>query len=117
MAFHAYGNSPIPAGRHKMASMQLHKLFSPKDPNAPRYWMHESSGVLEPVIVDYLDGKVLSPEQVALMRAYLWQWVKSPVWAANWELDALRIHVAAAETDDDIHGCIGAAVKLGMDPL
>lgn len=89
----------------------------PDHPDAPKFWMHESSGVLAPVIRAYLDGAVLDGAQVAVMKAYLWQWVKSPAWAPNGALASLRLRVAAIESTEDIRRAIHVALQLGMDPL
>ena len=49
--------------------------------------MHESSGMLQPVVRAYLDEDELDSAQVGLMRAYLWQWVASPVWGPSGALE------------------------------
>jgi hypothetical protein len=95
----------------------LQRLPPPGHPDAPNYWMSETSGVLKPVVEDYLKGKPLAPEQVAIMRAYLWQWVKSPVWPPSGLLEALRLRAAAIQTEEDVHSCINAAIEMDMDPL
>ena len=51
------------------------------------------------------------------MRAYLWQWVKSPVWGPSGALEALRLRVAAIGSLQDIDDAIEAMVEIGMDPL
>ena len=89
----------------------------PDHPDAPKYWVHESSGVLEPVVRAYLQGDDLDAGQVKLMQAYLWQWVKSPVWEASSILEALRLRAAAIESRRDIDDAIEAMVEIGMDPL
>jgi hypothetical protein len=102
-----------------MTSMSNHKpeLLPPEHPDAPKYWMHETSGALEPVVRDYLNGNRLSPEQVKLMRAYLYQWVNSPVWAPSGTLEVLRLAVAGIENQWGIAKCIEGMELLGMDPL
>jgi hypothetical protein len=92
-------------------------LLPPDHPDAPKFWMYETSGVLKPVVQAYLNGERLRPEQVRLMRDYLCQWVCSPVWGPSGSLEALRLRVAAIETGQDIDDCIQVCVDLGMDPL
>ena len=89
----------------------------PDHPDAPKFWMHESSGVLEPVVIAYLHDEELDVAQVKLMKAYLWQWVKSPVWGPSGTLETLRLRVAAIETYEDLGQAIHLATELGMDPL
>ena len=57
------------------------ELLDPTDPRAPRYWMWETSGILKPVVERYLNGGQLAQAEVQVMRAYLQQWIDSPVWA------------------------------------
>lgn len=92
-------------------------LLPPDHPDAPRYWMHETSGMLAPVVEAYLKGLRLAPNQIKIMRAYLWQWVNSPVWGSSGALESLRLRVAAIKTRQDIHAAIESALDLGMDPL
>lgn len=88
----------------------------------PRFWMQESSGVLHPVIEAYLHGDELDAAQVATMRAYLRQWVMSPVWDANpfaegGELDELRAQVDTMQTREDVDSWLQRAMEAGIDPL
>lgn len=83
----------------------------------PKYWMYETSGVLQPVVKAYLNGGRLDQNQITIMRAYLWQWLQSPVWAPSGMLESLRLRVAAIETHHDIEAALATADELGMDPL
>lgn len=60
--------------------------------DVPGFWMNETSGVLAPVVRAYLSGARLGERPVAVMRAYLRQWVargfrgrKSTPYALMWE--------------------------------
>jgi hypothetical protein len=86
-------------------------------PDAPKYWRKETSRELARVVTRYLNGNTLKEAEVYLMRAYLWQWVKSPVWAPSGVLKALRLRVAAIAGTIDLEEAIGAMVELGMNPL
>ena len=79
--------------------------------------MHETGGELAPAVTAYLAGQRLTGYQIHLIRAYLWQWVRSPVWAQTEELDALRFRVASIDTQQELSEAIWKAVDLGMDPL
>lgn len=92
-------------------------MLDPSDPLAPKYWRYETSGVLAPAIEAYLNGKPLTVRQIALIRAYLYQWVKSPVWGPSGVLEALRLRVAAIQTADDVRAVIRAGLEIGIDPL
>ena len=86
-------------------------------PNEPRFWMNETSGVLAPVIEAYLNGGILSAHQLAIMRAYLHQWIDAPVWKADGDLEALRLSVDGIATRADLDRWLDKAVDLGIDPL
>ena len=100
-------------------------LLSPDDPRAPKYWMHETSGVLRPVMRRYLSGERLDRDQIGLMRRYLEQWFDSPIWdqnpAATDEAKALlkllRQRVHAISTNQDIRAVLKDALDLGIDPI
>lgn len=91
----------------------------------PGYWMWETSGVLRPAIEVYLTGAAMTPEQVAIMRAYLRQWIDAPVWdrnphAAESEgaaLAAMRRRIDCLTSRPSIEAWLADAVALGMDPL
>jgi hypothetical protein len=92
-------------------------LLPPDHPDAPRYWMHEQSGVLAPVVRQYLEGKEpLSPRQIGIMRAYLKQWAASPVWAGP-GLNKLRRQIAKISTPAELNDVIRTMTDLSMDPL
>jgi hypothetical protein len=93
-------------------------------PDAPGYWMYESSGVLGPVVRAYLLGDELDAVQMKLMKAYLSQWVNSPVWDQNphpdtglEELRSLRVRVAAINNEAELNQAIQVMTDMGMDPL
>lgn len=81
---------------------------------APGFWFHETSGVLRPAVEDYLFGRDLSAEQIALLRAYLRQWIETPVWRRAHEL---RRRIDSLVDRAAIDRWIADAVKLGLDPL
>jgi hypothetical protein len=90
--------------------------------SAPGYWQHETSGVLRPVVEAYLVSDRLTPDQIATMRAYLRQWIMSPVWDANphgghGALAALRERIDTLTTQNAIDRWIDDADALGFDPL
>jgi len=78
--------------------------------------MHEVSGVLRPVVEDYLNGKPMTPRQVATMRAYLRQWIVNGPWQGPM-VDPLRTRVEEITTREDIEEWLDMAEACGIDPL
>ena len=100
--------------------------ITPDDPRAPKYWMYETSGVLAPVVERYLRRpRSMTLEDIAVMRAYLRQWIDSPAWdqnphapiAARLALADLRRRAKAIASVNDIHEFLAAAGREGIDPL
>jgi hypothetical protein len=99
--------------------------------SAPGFWHYETTGRLRPVIEAYLLGKRLSYDDVSTMRAYLRQWIMSPVWDENpWELAPhvpypeacaslarLRERIDGLISQVAIDRWLEDAERLGLDPL
>jgi hypothetical protein len=91
----------------------------------PRYWMHETSGVLRPVVEAYLNNRTLSERDIAILRQYLRQWIMAPAWDANPFLDVisgrrlktLRQDIDGLTSRDAISDWLAEASEFGMDPL
>jgi hypothetical protein len=81
----------------------------------PHYWMFESSGVLRPVVLAYLNGQELTPAQCATMRAYLRQWMTAPWQGPN--VDWLRASVGSLTSRANIARWLDIAVGDNIDPL
>lgn len=92
-------------------------LLPPDHPDAPKYWMKETSGEVASAMIPYLNGKNLTPNQVGIMKAYLWQWIASPVWRGGAELEQLRQQVLKISNYRELNECIEAAIEMNMDPL
>ena len=106
-------------------------LPPPGHPDAPRYWRHETGGALRVAVENYLNNRLKTVRDVVLMRAYLCQWIDSPVWemnphlteggpaalAALAALNALRLRARRIQTVADIHRWIHDALAEGHDPL
>ena len=97
--------------------------MSPK--SAPDYWMDETGGKLAPAIARYLDGASLSADDIALIAAYLRQWIDSPLWDDNphlvdsgrAELARLRELARVLNNRAAIEAWLALAVDFGVDPL
>ena len=84
----------------------------------PRFWMNETSGVLAPVIQNYLvRRRPMTTEDIAVMRAYLRQWVMAESWHGGEDLEALRASVDKIATHADINTWLEQAIDIGIDPL
>jgi hypothetical protein len=103
--------------------MTQHGLIPPDHPDAPKYWMYETGGKLVPAMERYLKDEPAEPDDVNLIRAYLRQWIDSPVWAAGIEsetrdrLSELRRNVREIRNRHDINIWLEFAANLAIDPL
>lgn len=83
---------------------------------APGYWMHETSGVLRPAVMAYLEGDDMTPEHIAAMRAYLRQWIEAPAWR-GFIVDDLRRTLDGLTSRPAIREWLDLADEAGIDPL
>jgi hypothetical protein len=81
----------------------------------PGYWRNETSGVLQPAVVAYLNGTPLDDRQIAALRAYLRQWIAGDFKGSM--IDVLRSSVEEITTRADIELWLSRADVLGIDPL
>ena len=79
--------------------------------------MYETTGVLAPVVQAYLNGDAMTPPQISTMRAYLRQWIQSPVWGDDPAVEKLRSELYTLLTSRDLKLWLKAAWVLGIDPL
>lgn len=85
---------------------------------AGRYWRHEETGILIPVIEAYLRGDRLTTMQVATMRAYLRYWISAPEWVGVDDLrHDLRDGIDGLVDRETIARWIDKATERGLDPL
>lgn len=91
----------------------------------PNYWRGEMSGVLRPAVEAYLDGRVMTQEQIATLRGYIRQWIEASVWDLNpfaepehfaW-LAAMRLACDALDSREAIARWIERAAEKEIDPL
>jgi hypothetical protein len=78
--------------------------------------MHETSGVLRPVVIAYLEGEPLTPRQVDTMRAYLRQWIASPAWQGP-GIQELRDAIGGLTSRKAIEEWLDRADDVAIDPL
>lgn len=97
----------------------------PGSPEAPKFWRDESTGVLAAAVMKYLRDQAMTLRDIAVMRAYLRQWMASPVWDMNpshdqesrEELARLRRTVETIQTGKDVRRWLRVALDAGIDPL
>lgn len=82
----------------------------------PRYWMHETSGVLRPAVEAYLAGSPMNDAQIAAMRAYLRQWIAMPHWYGP-AIPGLRATIDELTSRGAISMWLQTAEREGIDPL
>jgi hypothetical protein len=82
----------------------------------PGYWMNEQSGKLKPAVLAYLKGERLDDVQIGFIRAYLRQWIDSPMWRGD-EVEALREGVDRLVDRASIRDWLDDALKANIDPL
>ncbi len=80
----------------------------------PGYWPHETTGTLRPVVIRHLEGAALDQAEIAVMRAYLRQWMASDHWHGA---DDLRGRIDGITTNDSLRAWLDDALTLGIDPL
>jgi hypothetical protein len=93
-------------------------------PQPPKYWTFERPE-LSVAVQACMAGHVLTVRDVALMRAYLKQWVDSPVWEGYpYETDGgrqwlaeLRERVRAIALPADFKQALSIMTARRMDPL
>lgn len=85
----------------------------------PGYWMHETSGALRPVVEAYLHDEPLTGEQLAVMRAYLRQWIGAWWWFDDdkGSLATLRERIETLTDQPAIERWLADARTLGIDPI
>jgi hypothetical protein len=91
-------------------------------PDAPKYWKNETGGRLAAAVHAYLDNPAaMTVRDMALMRAYLSQWIQSPAWDANPRgaqlVAELRAGVGAIRDARDLQAWMHACEDAGLDPL
>lgn len=82
----------------------------------PVYWMHETTGVLRPVVEAYFSDIRLDGQQLATMRAYLRQWIAGD-WVPSPELEKLRARIDGITTHEALSEWLNDAYEIGIDPL
>lgn len=105
----------------KRARGAIPSAITSNDVTGPGYWSHETSGVLAPAVMRYLNGIKLSGDDLAALRAYIRQWIMHPVWNENpyggaTSLASLRDQVDSLTSRWQIDLWTERAQDIGIDP-
>jgi len=84
-------------------------------PYTPGYWMHETGGELRGAVERYLNSFEMTDEDIALMRAYLRQWMQGPWRGAA--VPELRRSIDEIKDRDTLAHWLDRALDAGVDPL
>jgi hypothetical protein len=87
--------------------------------------MYEQGGQLVPAVRRFLEGIPLSSRDILLIRAYLVQWIASPLWTMNPAIDEkgrkaiedLRSRAGSIFSEQAILKWVFDAVAQGIDPF
>lgn len=88
----------------------------PGSADAPLYWRNEAS-VLPAIVTKFINGELLTLEEIGSMRSYLTQWIDAPGWRGGEELAELRRLVRTIRTNSEVREWVYRAVEIGADPL
>jgi hypothetical protein len=82
----------------------------------PGYWMNETSGVLRPAVLAYLEtDQEPSLPHIGALRAYFRQWINAPFRGPD--VIVLRLAIDALDSRQAIDRWLSLAEEIGVDPL
>ncbi len=81
----------------------------------PAYWMNETTGVLRPAVMAYLNDEPMKRDEIAAMRAYLRQWMQGD-WRGP-DILEMRKRIDGVIDQDTLRSWLNDAMALGIDPL
>lgn len=82
----------------------------------PGYWMNETGDLLRPAVRSDLNGATLTEAEIAALRAYLRQWIASPMWMGP-DIELLRRGVDGLVSRSAINRWLALALESNIDPL
>lgn len=84
-------------------------------PKIPGYWMNETSGVLRPAILAYLNQEPLTEEHIVTLRAYFRLWVAAEF--AGPAIETLRRNVDCINSRRTVKAWLEQAEHADIDPI
>jgi hypothetical protein len=83
----------------------------------PHFWMTEQTGRLAEVVEAYLDDERLLPEQVALIKEYLRQYVERALLTGDANRPKLLQELATLKNNRDITRYAEVLADVGIEPF
>jgi hypothetical protein len=83
----------------------------------PHYWMTEQTGQLAEAVESYLNGDVLAPAALSLIKQYLQQYVERAVLTGDANRGALLRGIAALRGQRDIERFADELAEVGIEPF
>ena len=114
------------------------KVLDPNNPMAPEsyqgalglplHWLHEQSGTLRIVILNYLERRFMSEDEQLYLFAYLRHYIHAPCWLEKFPnrdmtpchrklITELRTMADEIRNIEDVDEFIKMALKGSLDPL
>ncbi len=77
----------------------------------PLFWMHEQSGMMKEIIMNFLQDKELTEDQMKVLRWYLIQWTEKFNHPPNYK------EKINSSNQKEISDYIGVLLDYGIDPF
>ncbi len=88
-----------------------------KTERPPHFWMTEQTGKLSEAVEFYFTGEPISPEHLALIKAYLKQYVERVVMADASQRGAFLQRIGKLRTTRDIENYADELSEYGVEPF
>jgi hypothetical protein len=83
----------------------------------PHFWMTEETGVLSAAVEAYFDGERLTPPQVAVIKAYLRQYIERAMLTADAKRHLLLQQIEKLRTTREIERFADEVAEYGVEPF
>jgi hypothetical protein len=99
-----------------LTALTIELVRAGSDGITARFWTSEVTGQLRPAVEAYLTAAPMTPRQVAVIRAYLRQWMAPDSWRGPL-IDPLRTKLEEITTREDINRWVKLAEQANIDPF
>ena len=86
-------------------------------PAPPYFWMEEQSGALAPVVNTYMNGELLTVQQLGLLRQYLRQYLERAVLTGDAKRQLLIDRLAKMRSAREIERFAEELAEYGIEPF
>ena len=83
----------------------------------PHYWMTEQTGRLADAVEAYMNGDALAKDQLALIKAYLRQYLERAVMTGDAKRERLLEQAAALRDSREIERFADDLAEIGVEPF